>query len=202
MINPHNKLLIGLTGPIGSGKSSVASIWERLGAGIVSGDDMGRLALSVDVGLRLKLTERFGGGILDDKGNIIPVKLAEAAFRNTESASDLTRLTFPTLNRLAHEKFLELSERHSIIVYDAALIYEWEIERDFERVVVVTAPLENLIDRASKRLNISSAQAENRLEGQISIEEKVRRADIVIINDGSIEELKLKAEEVWEELIR
>ncbi|NQU04858.1 MAG: dephospho-CoA kinase [Calditrichaeota bacterium] len=202
MINPHKKLLIGLTGPIGSGKSLVASIWEQFGAGIVSGDNMGRLALSVDVGLRRKLAERFGDSILDDEGGVIPSKLAEAAFSDTKSASDLTRLTFSTLNRLARERFQELSEKHSIIIYDAALIFEWGIEHDFERVVVVTAPLEDLIGRASKRLNISRVQAENRLEGQISIEEKVRRADIVIINDGSIEELKLKAGKVWEEIIR
>ncbi|MCF7811134.1 dephospho-CoA kinase [bacterium] len=201
MPKQSEKLLIGLTGPIGSGKSLAASVWERLGAGVVSGDEMGRLALLSDAELRLKLSKRFGNDILDSSGSIITGKLAEAAFATPESASDLTKITFPTLNRLAHQRFTELSETHSIVVYDAALIFEWGIEQDFDKIVVVTAPIEDLINRASKRLHISREQAKGRLHGQISNVEKVKRADIVIMNDGSIEELKVKAHKVWEEFI-
>jgi dephospho-CoA kinase len=200
MPNRSNNLLIGLTGPIGSGKSFVAGVWELLGAAIVSGDDMGRLALSSDAELRLKLSNRFGADILDDTGSVIPARLAEAAFATLESTSDLTKITFPILNKLAQEKFKELSNTHSIIVYDAALIFEWGIERDFDKIVVVIAPLKDLVNRASKRLRISKNQAENRLHGQISIDEKIRRADIVINNDGTIEELRTKADTVWKEL--
>ncbi len=197
---PSGTLLIGLTGPIGSGKSTVASVWARSGAGVVEGDGMGRQALLVDAELRRKLAERFGREILDGEGQVIRRKLAEAAFGSADGAADLTRLTFPVLNRLARQGFQKLSKTHSVIVYDAALIFEWGIDGDFDRIVVVTAPYEQLIGRTVKRLGISRRQAEGRLQGQIGIDEKVSRADIVIVNDGSIDELRLKAGEVWEEL--
>jgi len=201
MPDQSDNILIGLTGPIGSGKSFVAGVWEQLDAGVVSGDEMGRLALSVDTELRLKLRKRFGSDILDDSGKVIPGKLAETAFASPESTSDLTKITFPTLNRLAHQRFTELFVTHSIIVYDAALIFEWGIERDFDKIIVVTAPVEDLINRASQRLHIGREQAKGRLHGQISIDEKVKRADIVIVNDGSLEDLKVRAQKVWEEFI-
>jgi len=190
-------LLIGLTGPIGAGKSLVASVWAELGAGIVEGDEMGRQALLVDAELRGNLAERFGREILDENGHVIRYKLAGAAFNSPGGVADLTRLTFPTLNRLAREYFRRLSLDHRVVVYDAALIFEWGIEGDFDRIVVVTAPRDKLILRTMTRLGISRQQAENRLKGQIGIDEKVKKADIVIVNDGSIDELKVKAADVW-----
>lgn len=180
----------------------MAKVWKELSAGVVEGDEMGRLALSTDADLRNELAERFGREILDDDGQIIRSKLAEAAFKTPDAAEDLTSLTFPTLYGLAREKFQELAESRQVIVFDAALIFEWCIEEDFDVVVIVTAPREDLIDRSSKRLGISKDQAEKRLEGQISIKEKVDRADYVINNDGSIEELRKKAQEIWAILTR
>ncbi len=192
-----NTLLIGLTGPIGAGKSLVASVWAELGAGVVEGDEMGRQALLVDAELRQKLAERFGREILDEEGQVIRHRLAKTAFNSPDGAVDLTRLTFPTLNMLARENFRRLSLDHRVVVYDAALIFEWGIEGDFDRVVVVSAPREQLIRRTMTRLGISRQQAENRLKGQISIDEKVKKADVVIVNDGSVDELKAKAADVW-----
>ena len=194
---PSDTLLIGLTGPIGAGKSLVASVWAQLGAGIVEGDEMGRQALIVYAELRRKLAERFGREILDEEGQVIRHKLADVAFNSPGGAADLTRLTFPVLNRLAREYFRRLSLDHRVVVYDAALIFEWGIEGDFDRIVVVSAPRDQLILRTMTRLGINRQQAENRLKGQIGIDEKVKKADIAIVNDGSIEELKVKAEEVW-----
>ena len=194
---------IGLTGPIGSGKSLVASVWASLGAGIVEGDVMGRRALETDADMRRSLAERFGAGILNAEGLIDRSALAEAAFATAEGRAELTRLTFPTLYRLAQAEMGRLEQDGAqVVVFDAALIFEWGVERDFDRIVVVTAPKKLLIDRATQRLNISRGEAENRLRAQLSPAEKVRRADYVIFNNTNIEELTGRAKEVWGVVLR
>ena len=168
---------------------------------MVDGDEMGRTVLSVDSDLRKRLAERFGRDILDSHGQVIRPKLAEAAFKSPGGTEELTRLTFPALYRLARAKFHELANHHKVIVFDAALIFEWGIEGDFDLVVTVTSPEEELIRRAAARLGIDHAQAAARLNGQVSREEKIRRADRVIVNDGSIHDLEKMAVELWVEII-
>ena len=193
-------ILVGLTGSIGAGKSVVAEVWKGLGAGIVEGDEMGRLALSTDEDLRLKLSERFGNEILDTTGQILHTKLAEAAFNSPGDVQDLTELTFPTLYRLAREEFRKLAHLYRVVVFDAALIFKWGVEDDFDVIVAVTSPDLLLIERASARLGIDPEQAASRLAGQLSSMEKARRTDLVINNNSSLTELKRKAVEVWDRL--
>ena len=192
--------MVGLTGSIGAGKSEVAEVWKGLGAGIVEGDEMGRLALSTDESLRLKLVERFGNEILDTSGQILHTRLAEAAFNSPGGVGDLTELTFPTLYRLAQRQFHELVNLYRVIVFDAALIFEWGVEGDFDVTVVVTSPDLLLIERSSSRLGIDHEQAASRLAGQLSSNEKARRADLVISNNLSLERLREKAVEMWDRL--
>ncbi|MDP8240225.1 MAG: dephospho-CoA kinase [Candidatus Hatepunaea meridiana] len=192
--------LIGLTGPIGAGKSLVAGVWSELGAGIVEGDEMGRQVLTNDDNLQKMLRERFGSYVFDDTGQVDRKKLGEMAFDSPNGIEDLTRITFPSLYRLAQEQFRTLSEQHKTIVFDAALIYEWGVEGDFDLIVVVTAPVPDLIKRASSKLNIDPEQTTARLAGQLSPDEKAQRADIIITNDAGIDELKRKAVEVWGEM--
>ena len=176
-------------------------MWRNRSAGVVDGDEMGQTALSVDGDLRNRLAERFGRDILDSDGKVIRPKLAETAFKSPGGTEELTRLTFPALYQLARERFSYLADAHKVIAFDAALIFEWGIEGDFDLVVTVTAPEEALIRRAAARLGIDRAQAAARLNGQVSREEKIRRADRVIVNDGSIHDLERKAAELWEEII-
>ncbi len=189
--------LIGLTGPIGSGKSMVAAIWQELGAGVVEGDRMGKLALETDGELRENLAQRFGRQILNADGLVIPSELAKAAFDTEAGRQDLTRLTFPTLYRIAKEHFATVAETKTVVVFDAALIYEWGVAADFDKIVVVTASQDVLLDRVCRRMKISRSAALNRLAAQIPAEEKAHRADIVIVNDGSPEQLRERSLEVW-----
>jgi len=193
-------LLIGLTGPIGSGKSTVAKVWQANGAGIVEGDEMGRLALETAPELRQQLAERFGRDILLPDGSVNRPILAMRAFASDENSADLTRLTFPTLYRLAREQCEQLGTTHRIVVFDAALIFEWGVERDFDKIITVTAAQKDLICRVAGRLGITCAMADERLSRQLPPSEKARRADYVIVNDGTIEQLIEKAERVWREI--
>lgn len=189
--------LIGLTGAIGVGKSVVAEVWKELGAIIVEGDEMGRRALEEDANLRMRLAKRFGANILNQSGRIIRSQLAAAAFADEAGRRDLTVLTFPTLYRLAKERFREISASGNVAVFDAALIYEWGVEADFDIMVVVTAQEERALRWVASRMNISIPEARKRLAGQISPQEKARRADFTLKNDGDVGDIRKLATRLW-----
>lgn len=158
---------------------------------------MGRLALETDDYLRRALVSRFGNDIMSSTGEIIRANLAKIAFQNADNQRDLTRLTFSALYALARREIVDLMTSHRIVVFDAALIYEWDIAGDFDRIVVVTAPRNALIEYSAGRLRITQEEAAERLNRQLPIDEKTGRADVVIINDGSLEDLKVKAIDAW-----
>lgn len=163
---------------------------------------MGRLALETDKDLLNKLTDRFGSDILDENGSIVRKQLANAAFSTREGVEDLTRLTFPVLYGFAREHFDRLEGSCEIIVFDAALIYEWGIERDFDLIVVVTAQRDLLLERVMARLQIDKKEAYERLMGQMPTRLKEQRADRVIYNNSDLETLRANAVVVWNELMR
>jgi len=192
---------IGLTGPIGAGKSTVARVWESLGAVIVEGDQIGRLAL-LSPTLIQRLTARYGNGIIDtDDGSIDRKALSQAAFSTASGRKDLISITFPELYRLAAEHFQAAAKTGKMVVFDAALIYEWGVESDFNHVIVVTASVEKIILNATNNLNTTAAEVHNRLKAQLPVAEKIFRADRVIINDGDLDKLKKEAAIVWDELL-
>lgn len=191
---------MGLTGPLGSGKSTVAKFWEEWGAGVVSGDEMGRRALEQDPLLQRMLAHHFGSDILHPDGSVNRQRLAEVAFASPQSAQLLTELTFPSLYQRAWEEMGRLSLDHNIVVFDAALIMEWGVEGDFDYIVAVISSYDRLIERAMKK-GLSREEASRRLNGQLPVSEKARRAHRVISNDGTLEDLFDQARLAWEELI-
>ncbi len=163
----------------------------------MEGDVMGKLALERDERLRKNLASRFGSQILAPDGKIKTSELAKAAFATEKDQRDLTRLTFPTLYRIANEHFERLGADHKIVVFDAAMIFEWGVENDFYPIVAVVSPRETLIERAMKRLNIDRTEAINRLSFQKAPAEKIAGADRVVKNDSTLDDLRRKADETW-----
>lgn len=202
MINPKKKdrvLYVGLTGPLGAGKSEVARVWEEKGAAVVSGDMMGRRALELDPQLREAISSHFGVEVFSHNGAVDRSRLADRAFASPQSARLLTELTFPSLYRMAWREMEAFSEVADVVVFDAALIFEWGVEKDFDRIVAVIAPEELLIERAMEK-GLTRQQAIKRLKAQIPPKEKGRRAHRVIYNEGTLEELWREAEAVWKEI--
>lgn len=191
-----------MTGPIGAGKSKVAETWAKKGASIVEGDRMGHLALQSNEGLRLQLADRFGNSILDQNKQVKKTELARIAFSTKVNQQALTEITFPALYSLACEHLNQIESEGNPSVFDAALIYEWGVEGDFDFVVVVTAPEKMLIQRVTQRLGIDSKEAASRLANQMSPRKKARKADFVIVNDKSFAHLRDEALKVWDCMVQ
>jgi dephospho-CoA kinase len=187
--------LIGLTGGIGSGKSTVAAELAELGAEIVSGDELGRRALEGSPDFLAQIRSRFGNDVFDSDGKLVRRKLGDKVFGDAEKVLWLTRASFPGI----HAFWLEAVERsqREVVVFDAALIFEWGIEKEFDLLVVVQSALEDVVSRSLEAARLSRREVEARLTSQIPPATKAERADVVLVNDGSLDEFRQKIREFW-----
>ncbi len=174
---------VGLTGGIGSGKSTVARIFQSLGVPVYFADDRGKHLLVHDVDLKEAIVERFGEEILQDNEIHRPA-LASIVFSDSASLSDLNALIHPAVNR-DYRAWCEASE--SDIPYtlkEAAILFETGGHRQMDAVILVTAPEEMRIERVMKRDDVSKEAVLSRIARQWSEEDKIPLADYLILNDG------------------
>ena len=190
-------MVIAVTGGIGSGKSEFCHVLEQLGAGITVGDELGRRALETNETILPAIRDRFGDNIFDSDGNLIRKALGDIVFSDPEAKQWLDTRIFPEIYRLLWEDILQLLQFHKHVVIDAAMIYEWGIENDFDLIVVILAPQEKIKTYISNRDGFNEDQMIHRIRSQIPPEEKAKRANVVIHNDGTLEDLRLKAKEFW-----
>ncbi|HEY3294567.1 MAG TPA: dephospho-CoA kinase [bacterium] len=187
--------LIGLTGGIGSGKSTVASQLQSLGAEVVSGDELGRQALETTPALLAEIRVRFGDDVFDQDGTLRRRMLGDKVFANPEHAHWLTHRTFPIIHRLWREAVARSAA--DVVVLDAALIFEWDIAEEFDLLLIVLADRNLVAHRMQAGGRLSAPEIEARLALQIPPQDKARRADVVLVNDGSLDEFLEKVREFW-----
>lgn len=190
---------IGLTGGIGSGKSTAAAEFARLGAEIVSGDELGKLSLEGSADLLRQVIARFGEDIVDDAGRLRRRTLGERAFATAEHARWLTEITFPEIFRLWTQRLHET--RAAVIVFDAALIFEWGIHDQFDYLILVHASAAAVAQRVAAAGRFTPAEAAARLAVQISVAEKMSIADIVLLNEGTRDELAADVQRIWSRVV-
>jgi len=192
-------LVVGIAGPIGSGKSTLSRMLADLGAEVISGDRVGREVLESDEGVRRELAEVFGPEALGPGGAIDRRVLAERAFRSKESAAELNRIVHPSLVERLRRRMREHRERgDGVLVIDAALIPEWGMEAEMDVHVHVTASREQRMERWCGTENHSSEDFQRRERCQLEEEQKQRNANVVITNNGDKEGLRGKAEGLWD----
>jgi len=192
--------IIGLTGGIGSGKSTVARFLQELGAVIIDADKVGHELLESDAMLRQLLIDAFGEKVIGTGGRISRPELAKHAFKNAHSVEKLNKIMHPVM--LHHVKQLidkYRDQKIPVVILDAPLIIEAGWDNLVEQVWAVTAPAETVLRRLENR-GLSKEQALARIEHQLPPEEKEKRADAVIINDSTLDNLKKKVLLLWEEL--
>jgi dephospho-CoA kinase len=193
--------VIGLTGGIGSGKSTVARFLAELGAVTLDLDQVGHEVLK-QADVREKLTAEFGRGILDSRGEVVRAKLGRLVFNNGDILARLNRITHPAIDAVVRAKLEEQRRRGTkAVVLEAAAILEAEKTAGFDELWVTVAPEDVALERLAGRGGLSRQEALERLRSQLSNEERLRQADVVIDTDCSLDELKEKVAAEWHRLL-
>jgi dephospho-CoA kinase len=193
--------IVGLTGGIGTGKSSVSAMLRELGATVIDADEATRAVQAPgSEGLR-QLVAEFGEGILTGGGELDRARLADIAFHDPEARQRLNAIVHPLVRLWMAERQQEAAERgDAVVVLDIPLLFEARGAGAFETVLLVYAPEEVALRRLVELRGMSEDAARARMGAQMPIEEKRRLATCVIENTGDLDELRRRVERVWREL--
>jgi dephospho-CoA kinase len=212
-------LRVGLTGGLGSGKTTVGQIFHALGAYVVNADTLGRELMSPGQPVYRAIVEHFGPGVVRADGTLDRGLLADLAFRHKRVAE---------LNRIVHPPVIAAQQQwadavfaknpHAVVVVESALIIEADQQgsapgwrRRFDRIILVTAPMELRVNRYVERmarvpgapsLTELDADARRRISAQMLESEKIPFADFVIHNDSSVKAMRVEIERIYAELER
>ncbi len=202
MARYKNPLIVGVTGGLGSGQSTVAKLMEKGNAKVISADEMAKQAIAKNKSLQRDLMKVFGDDIFD-KGKLNRALLAERAFKDITETRKLNQLVHPRMveNIIDAMEKARFSGRYPLIIIDAALIYEISIERNFDAIIVVTASIPNREKRVKERDGMSRQQFRERANKQIPLKDKAAWADFVIENNGTLDELEEKTRQVYKKLM-
>lgn len=199
-----NPLIVGVTGGMGSGQSSVCNFFKEFGCNVINADIEAKNVIQYNKILQNDLKKAFGRDIFFNNKKLNTKRLAELAFRDELSTRKLNQLVHPRMVERIIEKMevARFSGKFPIIAVDAALIFEISIERNFDSVVVVSAPLKLRQKRVFERDGISRSEFNDRVSKQIPLEEKCKWADHVIENNGTLEDLKENTRLVFDKLMK
>ena len=190
--------VIGLTGGIGSGKSTVSQFLAELGAVIIDADKVGHDAFKPDTEVWREVVATFGRQILTPNGDIDRGKLSEIAFGNPESLAQLNRITHPWIKDMVKAQLEEYRRQGvGVAIVEAPLLLEAGWTSFVDEVWVTTASEATVLKRIKERTGLSEQQALARIRSQLSSDERVRRADVVIDTDCSLDELRARVEKLW-----
>ncbi|MDP8957319.1 MAG: dephospho-CoA kinase [Actinomycetota bacterium] len=192
--------LVGLTGGLGAGKSTVARMLEHRGAVVIDADVLARQAVLPGTPGYTKVTELFGPEIIGRDGEIDRAALARRVFSDHKARVALESITHPEVFRLLSESLEDYRDTDRIVVFDAPLIVEAGFQQACDAIVVVTASEEAQIARVTEDRGMSEDAARARLRAQAPNEEKERIADFLIRNDGTTAELERAVDALWREL--
>lgn len=192
-------LVVGLTGGIAAGKSGVAARLAERGAVVIDADEIAREVVAPGSPVLERLAERFGDDIVAPGGALDREKLARRVFGDAEALKDLNAITHPAIGAEIARRIEEQRPTDNVVVVDAALLVEAG-RGGFDKLIVVAARPETQIERLVTLRQMERDEAERRIESQAPLEEKMAKADIVIWNEGSMEELTAETDRVWERL--
>lgn len=187
-------LKVAVTGGIGSGKSAVGEILEELGAVIVDADELARTVVERGNSGYDQVIATFGDEVLTS-GEIDRAKLAGLVFSDPELRKKLEGIIHP-LVREAAEEIMKSAPSGSVVVNEIPLLFETNGAKRFDFVIAVQTPMELRIERLSQR-GMKLYEIEKRIAAQASDQERASIANVIVVNDGSLDQLRSKVEELW-----
>jgi dephospho-CoA kinase len=192
---------VGLTGNIASGKSQVSQMLAERGALIVDADILAREAVEPGSPAYERVVTRWGRDVLAPDGTIDRAKLRHLVFGDRDELEALNAIVHPGIARLRRARIAEGRARGAtVLVYVAPLLFERHIAREFDAIILVDAPRAVRLQRLVEQRGIPMEDAVNMIASQMPAELKRARADYVIENDGTLEELERQVDEVWRRL--
>jgi dephospho-CoA kinase len=195
-------LLIGLTGNIGSGKSTVAHMLSERGATIIDADVLARRAVELGTSAYAQIVERWGSSILAVDKQLDRGALRRVVFSDQEQLEELNQIVHPEVERLRArlvEKARQRGDR--VVICDIPLLFELQMTDRFDRIVLVDANRALRHERLVKERGLATTEAMDMIAAQMPAELKRARADFVIDNEGTLTQLERRVNDVWNALI-
>lgn len=190
-------LVIGLTGSIGTGKSTVAKMFKQLGIPVIDADEIARLVVEPGKEAYEKIVETFGEDILQKDRTLDRKKLGAIVFNDEEKRKQLNGIVHPAIRKEMLRQRDEYLEQHApCVVLDIPLLYESKLEHFVDKVIVVKTSPEVQLERILARDDLSKEEALKRINAQIDVAKKAEWADAVIDNDGTIEETERQLKDI------
>lgn len=195
--------VVGLTGPTGSGKSTVAATWRSLGAYVIDTDQLARRVVEPNSPCLEQLVNVFSNAILMPDGSLNRAELARRAFTDSASTAKLNAITHPAILALTHQQLEIAAEQgHPVAIVDAPLLFEAGFDAICDHIVSVIAPTEVRLSRIIQRDDLSQEAALRRMAAQQPSEFYCRDNVSVVTNSGTLTELQEEAVSIWNQLIR
>lgn len=193
--------VIGLTGGIGSGKSTVAGFMAELGAVIMELDKIGHEAMKSGKETWKLLVNEFGEDIIATDGEIDRSRLGEIVFNDRKALRRLGDIIHPEIDRIINVRLEEYRNKGvNYVVLEAAARLDTDRSSQVDELWVMVAPTEVVLDRLAKRSGFSESESVARIKAQLPDEERIKRADVVLNTDCSLEELKNRVVQAWREM--
>jgi len=197
-------LIVGLTGGVASGKSVVSQILKEEGAYLIDADQIARELVQPRRPTWTALIKAFGKEIVQKDGSIDRKKLAVKVFSDPEQRELLNRILHPRIKKEMDRRLKAIGQKDpkAMVVIDAPLLIETGDHREMDKVIVVTSTEAQQMERLKERAGIDQEEARRIIASQVPSEEKLKVADFVIRNEGSLEDVERKAKEVFQALKR
>ncbi|MFC1958023.1 dephospho-CoA kinase [Chloroflexota bacterium] len=190
--------VIGLTGGIGSGKSAVSQCLAGLGAVIIDADKVGHEAFKPDTEAWHEVVATFGRQVLTPDGEVDRKKLGEIVFNQPGSLEKLNRIMLPRMYGMVITRIEEYRRQGvDVVVLEAPILIEANWTPLVDEVWTTVAPERMVLERLGKQRGLAEEETLARIRSQLSTEERAKHADVVINNDGDLDELKAKVKELW-----
>ena len=173
---------LGITGGIGSGKTTVCRVLEQLHIPVYYADDESKKILA-SADIEKRVAKVFGNAVLDEQGNLNRAKLSAIVFEHPTELVKLTSILHPAVNEHYHA-WLKMQKNKSMVAKEAAVLFESGAFAQMDKIITVYAPKELRIERTMQRNNYTRQEILNRMKQQLSEKEKIRQSDFVIYNDG------------------
>jgi dephospho-CoA kinase len=191
--------IVGLTGGLGTGKSSVAGIFKKLGASVIDADEIVHEGMKAKGVLLRPIAHRFSKDILD-KGGINRKKLAGIVFNDSAQLRKLEKIVHPVVQKSIKKKLSQFkkSKKIKVVILNIPLLFESNAYPWVDTTIVVSAARVIQIKRACRRLKMTRSEALARIKRQMSLSQKIRLADIIIDNNGSMAQTQKQVKAIWQ----